>query len=241
MFLETFIHIGILFLSDLTEAHFLSRNGGVTNNYHINSYSAMNAFYSFPLEIRENIKSKFIELTKLESSRKYEFDCKLHGLEISMQEYAQELDHKESKFAYDEDVSGDRFVRAEFFTGEPKIYYPNSPHYYLTLGRCGIGVLRQLSCKQKEISLVTFKDDIIKAYYKRDNQEGYDVQVWPVGKKKIDQFMNKIDCLTLVLIYHCFDFRNLVEPIPARSPWRKIYEYIPADIKKKIFIDEKGI
>lgn len=177
--------------------------------------SGLHAFYSLPSEIQGHIKSMFMSLIKSELKYLY-FEDRLVKKGIFISNYCQKLDREESKIAYDEDHANDRYVESIFFTGESNSYFDKN-HHYLCLKRSRIGMLSRLECKQQEVSLVTFKNNTIKAYYKRDN-EGYDLQM---SFLSIEQIRDNLDCLGLALAYNCFDSAK-ADSIPLHSLCRKV-------------------
>ncbi len=194
-------------------------------NIYTDAHKACYGFYSLPSEIQEHITSLFI--SHISSELKYQnFQKTLLNNGIFRSDYCKQLDREENKIAYDEDHPNDRYVQSLFYTERSTQYFKQN-HYHLCLKRSRLGILKMLDCKQSEVSLVTFKNNVIKVYYKRDD-EGYDLQLWLLS---INQIKDKLDCLPFALAYKDFD-SSKKDFIPIHLLCRKNITYDSVESNK---------
>jgi len=158
-------------------------------------------YYLLPLETKNHIKSMFVGLIQKEA--KYTSFKKIFAnYSIRINNCCPELGTRECTIAYDEGCPGDRYVRSILCPQNSRFHSCSEQHYHLCVGRCGMGILSTLpDFDQRRVSLLTFKNNIIKAYYKRDNGR-YDLQEWYLG---IEPIINKLSCVQLALVYNSFE------------------------------------
>lgn len=233
MFLDTLVRLCALIFAFVPEAPILLRNGGFINNCQINTYTALLNFYLLPPEIHEHIKLKFIECMRSDVQKFNYFESRCNN-RINVRTCTQ-LPALESKIAWRKKYENDDIY---VLYGGPYGSFSN-PHYLLNICRYGMGEIQRLKCYQ-DASLVTFKDDIIEVYHRKDNE--YDVQTWYLDKEnQLLLTVQYLSCLQLAILYNCFEYPKKIDPIPLASPFRKMYDEIRENIKNCFFDEKKNI